>query len=177
MACLAGQRWTWDGVRFTVLHPTHAEYADPRAKTNDRSCVVRIESAYGSALLTGDLEAKSEALLLHADPSVLRADVLVVPHHGSKTSSTPAFIRAVAPSVAVFACGYRNRFGHPRPDIVARYEAQSIRMTRTDFEGAVTLSFAPGAPLVPVAARDQRRRYWMDVPQPSRADGEPPSTE
>ncbi len=177
MACLAGQRWTWDDVRFTVLHPTRAEYEDPRAKTNDRSCVVRIESAYGSALLTGDLEAKSEALLLRGDPSVLRADVLVVPHHGSRTSSTPAFIRAVAPSVAVFACGYRNRFGHPRPDIVARYEAQSVRMTRTDFEGAVTLSFAPGAPLVPVAARDQRRRYWMDVPQPARADAEPQSTE
>jgi competence protein ComEC len=174
MACMAGQRWTWDGVFFTVLHPTRAEYDDPRAKTNDRSCVVRIDSVYGSALLTGDLEAKSEALLLRSDPSALRADVLVVPHHGSRTSSTPAFIRAVAPKVAVFACGYRNRFGHPRPDIVARYVAASVRMSRTDMEGAVTLSFAPGTPLVPTSARDQRRRYWMDAPENVEAESTVP---
>jgi competence protein ComEC len=165
MACMAGQRWTWDGVQFTVLHPTRAEYDDPRAKTNDRSCVVRIDSDHGSALLTGDLEAKSEALLLRTDPSALRADVLVVPHHGSRTSSTPAFIHAVAPRIAVFACGYRNRFGHPRPEIVARYAAQSVPMSRTDMEGAVTLSFAPGTPLLPTSARVERRRYWMDAPE------------
>ena len=168
MACMAGQRWTWDDVQFTVLHPTRAEYDDPRAKTNDRSCVVRIDSVHGSALLTGDLEAKSEALLLRSDPSALRADVLVVPHHGSRTSSTPAFIHAVAPKVAVFACGYRNRFGHPRPDIVARYEAALVRMSRTDLEGAVTLAFAPGTDLLPISARDQRRRYWTDAPERAR---------
>jgi competence protein ComEC len=166
MACLAGQHWTWDGVQFTVLHPTRAEYEDPRAKTNDRSCVVRVDSAHGSALLTGDLEAKSEAKLLRDNRAALRADVLVVPHHGSRTSSTPAFIRAVAPAIAVFACGYRNRFGHPRPDIVARYAAESVRMRRTDVDGAITLSFAPGTPLMPASARDQRRRYWMDAPEP-----------
>ncbi len=119
MACIAGQRWMWDDVRFSVLHPTREEYDDARAKTNDRSCVVRIESAYGTALLTGDLEAKSETLLLRTNPSALRADVLVVPHHGSRTSSTPAFINAVAPQVADLrlrlpqplrppACGYRR---------------------------------------------------------------------
>ena len=170
MACIAGQRWAWDEVQFTVLHPTRAEYDDAYAKTNDRSCVVRIDSAYGSALLTGDLEAKSESKLLRADPSTLRADVLVVPHHGSRTSSTPAFIHAVAPSIAVFASGYRNRFGHPRPDIVARYEAASVRMTRTDLEGAITLTFAPGVALEPVSARAMRRRYWMDAPEPLRTD-------
>ena len=164
MACIAGQRWTWDDVRFTVLHPTRAEYDDRWAKTNDRSCVVRIDSQYGSALLTGDLEAKSEALLLKTDVAALRADVLVVPHHGSRTSSTPAFIAAVAPAIAVFACGYRNRFGHPRPDIVARYEAAAIRMARTDEAGAITLTMAPGVPLLPVSAREQRQRYWLDVP-------------
>jgi competence protein ComEC len=172
MACIAGQRWTWDGVAFTVLHPTRAEYDDPQAKTNDRSCVVRIDSAYGSALLTGDLEAKSEAKLLRDNPAALRADVLVVPHHGSRTSSTPAFIRGVAPAIAVFACGYRNRFGHPRPDIVARYAAESVQMVRTDIEGAVTLTFAPGTPPRPVSARDRRRRYWMDSPEPANGENE-----
>ena len=126
---------------------------------------------------TGDLEAKSEALLLRTNPSALRADVLVVPHHGSRTSSTPAFIAAVAPQVAVFACGYRNRFGHPRPDIVARYDAASVRTVRTDLEGAITLSFAPQTPLLPVAAREQRRRYWMDAPMQVRPDAELASTE
>ena len=172
MACIAGQHWTWDGVVFTVLHPTRAEYDDPRAKTNDRSCVVRIDSAYGSALLTGDLEAKSEAKLLRDDSAVLRADVLVVPHHGSRTSSTPAFIRGVAPAIAVFACGYRNRFGHPRPDIVARYVAEAVHMVRTDMEGAVTLTFASGTPLQPVSARDLRRRYWMDSPERASRENE-----
>ncbi len=175
MACMAGQRWTWDGVAFTVLHPTRAEYEDATAKTNDRSCVVRVTSQYGSALLTGDLEAKSEAKLLRADPAALRADVLVVPHHGSRTSSTPAFIDAVAPKIAVFACGYRNRFGHPRPDIVARYEAASSRLVRTDYEGAVMFSFAPGVPLSPLSARDLRRRYWMDAPDKLVVDS--PSTQ
>jgi len=172
MACIAGQRWTWDGVVFTVLHPTRTEYDDPHAKTNDRSCVVRIDSSHGSALLTGDLEAKSETKLLRDNPAALRAEVLVVPHHGSRTSSTPAFIRGVAPAIAVFACGYRNRFGHPRPDIVARYAAESVQMLRTDIEGAVTLTFAPGTPLRPVSARDQRRRYWMDAPERGNREDE-----
>src|SRR5258708_22807331 len=154
MACMAGQYWTWDDVAFTVLHPTRDEYEDATAKANDRSCVVRVTSQYGSALLTGDLEAKSEAKLLRADPAALRADVLVVPHHGSRTSSTPAFIDAVAPKIAVFACGYRNRFGHPRPDIVARYEAASSRLLRTAYEGAVMVSFSPRVPLSPLSSRD-----------------------
>jgi competence protein ComEC len=176
MACFAGQRWTWDGIQFTVLHPTRAEYDDPRAKTNDRSCVVRIDSVHGSALLTGDLEAKSEAKLLRDNRALLRADVLVVPHHGSRTSSTPAFIRAVGPAIAVFACGYRNRFGHPRPDIVARYAAESVQMLRTDSEGAVTLSFVPGTPLRSASERDERRRYWMDAPEPATLDADTDST-
>jgi competence protein ComEC len=171
LACLAGQRWTWDDVRFTVLHPTRAEYDDERAKTNDRSCVVRIDSAYGSALLTGDLEAKSEALLLRTNAAALPVDVLVVPHHGSRTSSTPAFVAAASPKIAIFACGYRNRFGHPRADILGRYEAASARTARTDLGGAVTVTFAPGAPLAPHLARDERRRYWMDVPRLAPGDG------
>ena len=177
MACIAGQRWTWDGVHFTMLHPTRAEYDDPRAKTNDRSCVVRIDSAHGSALLTGDLEAKSEAQLLRSETD-RRAR-----RRARRAASRLAHVvhagihPAVAPAIAVFACGYRNRFGHPRPDIVARYEAASVRMLRTDMNGAITLTFAPGVPLAPVSARDQRRRYWMDAPEDARADADTPSAE
>ncbi len=170
LRCLAGQQWTWDGVRFTVLHPTAAEYHDAYAKTNDLSCVVRIDSAHGSALVTGDIEARTEQVLLRERAPLLRADVLVVPHHGSRTSSTHAFVRAVAPAIAVVGCGYRNRFGHPRPDVVARYAAIGARVVRTDFAGALAFTFAAGRAPAPEAARAQRARYWLDAPE---ADARP----
>ena len=162
--CEAGQAWTWDGVRFTVLQPTLALYAVAQAKPNDLSCVVRIDSDHGSALLTGDLEARGELELVRRDPESLAADVLLVPHHGSRTSSTEAFIAAVAPRIAVYTPGYRNRFGHPRPEVVARYERAGIRSYRTDFDGALTFTFAPGASLVPRVEREHDRRYWYDMP-------------
>ncbi len=162
--CEAGQQWTWDGIRFSVLHPTPAHYLNPKLAPNDLSCVVRIDSAYGSVLLTGDLEARGEIELVRRDAAALRADVLVVPHHGSRTSSTAPFVAAVAPAVAVFTPGYRNRFGHPRPDVVARYAAAGIAHYRTDHDGALSFAFEPGSRLVPVAERERNRRYWRDVP-------------
>jgi competence protein ComEC len=88
----------------------------------------------------------------------------VVPHHGSRTSSTPAFIAAVAPRVAVFTPGYRNRFGHPRPEIVARYTSVGIETHRTDYEGALTFAFEPGLSLAARGERDAERKYWRDTP-------------
>jgi competence protein ComEC len=164
LRCEAGQRWTWDGVRFEVLQPTVDHYAMPRLKPNDLSCVVRIESDHGSVLLTGDLEARGELELVRRDGFSLKSDVLVVPHHGSRTSSTPAFIAAVAPRVAVFTPGYRNRFGHPRPDIVARYDDAGVRSYRTDYDGALTFAFAPDTSREPRAEREHDRRYWRDAP-------------
>jgi competence protein ComEC len=113
--CEAGQRWSWDGVDFVLLHPVAAACANPKLKANDLSCVVRVSNASGSALLTGDIEARSEADLIDRDPASLSSQLLVVPHHGIRSSSTPEFIAAVAPQVAVFTPGYRNRFGHPPP--------------------------------------------------------------
>jgi competence protein ComEC len=162
--CEAGQRWSWDGIRFSVLHPAPAHYRNPKLSPNDVSCVVRVDSAYGSALLTGDLEARGEDELVHRDAAALKADVLVVPHHGSRTSSTAAFIAAVAPAVAVFTPGYRNRFGHPRPDVVARYAAAGVARYRTDHDGALSFTFAPGSRFVPVSERERDRRYWRDPP-------------
>jgi competence protein ComEC len=163
--CLAGQRWTWNGVRFSILHPSTGEYDDRHAKTNDRSCVVRIDSAHGSALLTGDIEARSEASLVATQRERLRADVVVVPHHGSRTSSTHAFVRAVDPYIAVVGCGYRNRFGHPRADIVARYTNLGASVVRTDIEGALTFAFDGRTSLRAVSARSQRGRYWLGTPE------------
>src|SRR4030095_4345577 len=135
--CVAGQRWEWDGVRFTLLQPLATLYDAPRVKPNALSCVIRIDSDHGSVLLTGDLEARGELDLVRRDASALKADILLVPHHGSLTSSTPAFIPAVAPEIAVYTPGYRNRFGHPRPAVVARYDSAGIRGFRTDYDGAL----------------------------------------
>lgn len=160
LRCLAGQQWQWDGVTFTVLYPYAAIYANARAKTNDRSCVLRIDGLHASALLTGDIEARAEGTLI-ADGAPLAADILVVPHHGSRTSSSPAFVAAVAPSLALFTTGYRNRFGHPRADIVARYTALSASALRSDVDGAVRIDVS-GDTLAVATARDARRRYWHD---------------
>ena len=168
LPCKDGQSWDWDGVRFEVLHPTEAQYAAPTRKTNDMSCVLKLATAHGSALLTSDIEALSERALLarkQAKPGeqgdVLRSDVLIAPHHGSRTSSTPEFIAAVGARAVIFPVGYRNRFGHPRQDVVERYRLSGAALHRTDRDGALTLHLArPDHAMRIVAERDERRRYW-----------------
>jgi competence protein ComEC len=161
--CAAGERWEWDGVAFEVLHPARAAYGDAARKSNDLSCVLRIVSAGGSALLTGDIEAVSEAELIARDAAALRADVLVVPHHGSRTSSTLAFVTAVSPRLAIIAAGYRNRFGHPRAEILGRYVRADAARARTDLQGAISVTLAPDRPIDAIAERERRRRYWYDA--------------
>ena len=160
--CIAGQHWQWDGVRFAVLWPRAGDYGDARIKTNDLSCVLRIDGAGGSALLTGDIEARDEQAMLAAGAD-LRADIIVVPHHGSRTSSTRPFVETVGASVAVFTPGYRNRFGHPRPEIVARYRDDGASTLRSDADGAVELDLDGTLPPVLHTARVERRRYWHDL--------------
>jgi competence protein ComEC len=126
--------------------------------------VLQIESAGGRVLLTGDIEARAEAEMLERAPAMRSSDVVVVPHHGSRTSSTSAFIAAVAPSIAVFAAGYRNRFGHPRPDVVARYLHAGVARLRTDLQGAIDVLLEAGQPVSATAERETHRRYWYDVP-------------
>jgi competence protein ComEC len=160
--CSVGMRWRWDGVDFEILHPAVAAYADASRRSNDLSCVLRIVSAGGSVLLTGDIEAASEAEML-GRAAVLAADVVVVPHHGSRTSSTPAFIAAVSARFAVIAAGYRNRFGHPRGEILARYAHAGAARPRTDMGGAITVTLIPDAPIDVAAERERARRYWYDA--------------
>ena len=159
--CLAGQHWQWDGVQFEVLHPSPIAYVEARRKTNDRGCVIKVTSAYGTLLLTADIEALSEAELLARAPAKLRADVLIVPHHGSRTSSTQVFVDAVDPHLALFTNGYRNRFGHPRPEVVARYEVRHIPLLRSDRDGAIIVVFDK-AGIGVTAWRRAARRYWYD---------------
>ncbi|MES3023472.1 MAG: DNA internalization-related competence protein ComEC/Rec2 [Pseudomonadota bacterium] len=156
--CVAGQHWTWDGVRFEMLHPTSASYADPGLKPNARGCTLRITAGAHSLLLAADIEALQEAQLLAADAASLRANVLLAPHHGSGTSSTPGFLAAVRPELALFQVGYRNRYKHPKAEIVERYAARGIRRLRSDQSGAVTLRF--GAVVSAEEYRVTHARYW-----------------
>jgi competence protein ComEC len=159
--CLAGQSWQWDGVHFAVLYPDAAAYASTK-KTNDRSCVIHISSPSHSALLTGDIEALSEAQLL-ASGQPLSAQLLTVPHHGSHTSSTAAFIDAVAPEAALINAGYLNRFAHPRQAVLRRYEDRQIPIHRTDYHGAL-IAKPVGEHWQISRWRESQRRYWWFNP-------------
>ena len=165
MRCEVGDGWRWDGVEFDVLHP-HAAAYDEQRKTNNLGCVVKITAPGGSVLMTGDIEKLAESELLARSADALRSDVLMVPHHGSKTSSTEAFLDAVQPKLALLPVGYRNRFRHPHPDVQARYDARKIPLRRTDWDGAITLKFAPDAAGKPSidGFRAQKQRYWTDLP-------------
>jgi competence protein ComEC len=155
--CRRGSAWEWDGVRFEILHPPPGPAARRR---NDDSCVLRV-GAGAAMLLTGDIERGAESELVRAGG--LRADVLLVPHHGSRSSSSEDFLHAVRPSLAVAAVGWRSRFGHPHPEVLGRYAASGVRLLRTDRDGAVTLRLADGVTLE--AERARRARYWH-VPAP-----------
>jgi len=157
--CRDGERWQWDGVEFTVLHPAEDAYV-AASKSNALSCVVRIAAAGGSLLLTGDIEARDEALLLARHPEVGRTDVVLPAHHGSRSSSSNQFVLATAPSLAVISAGYRNRFGHPAKEVIERYVLAGSQIRRTDREGAVIIALASDG-VVTTTERERRRRYWQ----------------
>ncbi|MBU1235832.1 MAG: DNA internalization-related competence protein ComEC/Rec2 [Gammaproteobacteria bacterium] len=156
--CVDGQNWTWDGVRFEMLHPTEADYGQAK-KSNALSCVLKVSSAFGAVLLTGDIEARTEGELLVRHQGDVAADVLLPPHHGSRSSSSAAFIGGVSPRLTFVSAGYRNRFGHPAQEVVDRYAVAGIEMRRTDRDGALTLRLGPEGIAVE-SERARRRRYW-----------------
>lgn len=158
-ACVAGTSWAWDGVRFDFLHPL-GDAAGLSSDTNGRSCVLRVEAAGHAVLLPADIEARDEQALIQRSAGALRSEVLVVPHHGGRGSSSAGFIAAVGARESVFSVGYRNPFGHPRPEVLARYEQS--RHWRTDRDGA--LHIVLGEELSVTAWRTERRRYWQTAP-------------
>lgn len=161
LRCESGQQWVWDGVRFGILHPERASYRDPAVKDNDRGCVLAVEAPGGRILLTADIERRTEEELVARARDALRSDVLVVPHHGSRTSSTPAFIRAVDAGLVVFPVGYRNRLGHPHGDVVERYRGAGARLYRSDRDGAVSITIGGAGGIGVTPYRAIYRRYWQ----------------
>ena len=152
--CRAGLAWEADGVRFEFLNPP-----DGRGRGGNRdSCVLWVRGRRHSALLTGDIPAAGEARLVAAG---VRADVVVVSHHGSATASSPAFVRAAHAAHAIAQAGHLNRFGHPAPAVQARWERAGARFWRTDRDGALVVRETAGG-LQVSAERTQARRYWQE---------------
>jgi competence protein ComEC len=160
--CRVGQSWRFDKVKFEIIYPDEDRGMDSAASDNDRSCVLRIESVYGVVLLPADIERRSEQHLLDTVGSRLAADVLVAPHHGSKTSSSERFVSAVNAKLVLFPVGYANRYGHPHPAIVARYRDSGAMQMRTDETGAVLVKFGRSGMDV-YGWRDSNRRYWNET--------------
>ena len=154
--CLRGQRWWQGGIEFEILHPPSlATY-----EGNNASCVLRVAAGPHALLLTGDVEQVAERQLLRANGR-LSADVVVVPHHGSRTSSSAAFVEAVAPTVAVASAGYANRWGFPVPVVIDRWESVGARMLNTASEGAVFMRICADRGVVELSGeRQTRRRFW-----------------
>ena len=160
MRCQAGQAWTWDGVAFSVLHPLPADYASA-AKPNALSCVLRISAGDRVALLVGDIEmAQERALIERAAP--LAADVLLAPHHGSRTSSSPAFVQAVGARWVLVQAGYRNRFGHPVAEVLARYRGAGAQVVDSSRCGA--MHWRSASPEMVHCQRELGARYWWHRP-------------
>jgi competence protein ComEC len=154
-ACEAGQAWRWDGVEFTVLSPPPGG----AGADNNASCVLRVASLHGRVLLAGDIEAETEATLVATAGEALRAEVLVVPHHGSKTSSTRAFLEQTRPHVALFPVGYRNRYHHPHPMVIARYRDIDARLYDSPAHGEIEV-YLRGKGVEVMPYRAVARRYW-----------------
>ncbi len=161
--CMAGQHWAWDGVDFEVLQPMASDY-EGASKSNAMSCVLRIANGRRTALLVGDIEAPQELRLVN-DPAAkakLKADFLLIPHHGSKTSSSAVFLDAVGPQFALAQAGYRNRFGHPVASVMQRYAERGIKVFKSPSCGAAT--WRSDQPETMLCQRNEGLRYWHHQP-------------
>ena len=154
ISCRLGDAWRWDGLRFEVLHPR----ADAVGSDNDRSCAIRVSGAGGAALLLADPESAAERDLRDQP---IAADVVLLPHHGSRSSSSPEFVASIGARIGIASAGFGNRWNLPAAEIVARWRTAGTTVLSTAEEGAVTIRFAerPGA-IVVEAERRGNRHWW-----------------
>ena len=153
--CIEGQRWQWDWVDFEILSPTPSE----DYQGNNSSCVLMVSNGQHSILLTGDIEQATESRLIRTLADKLSAKLLIASHHGSKTSSSLAFIDAVSPEIVVFPVGYRNRFGFPKQDIISRYESRQVKILNTAHDGALLFRFEDHEMIFSRYKHDNQR-FW-----------------
>jgi competence protein ComEC len=158
--CRRGQAWRWDGVAFRVLHPSR----NAGHSGNDASCVILVEAGDARLLLTGDIESGVERALV-ASGVLGGVDAAIVPHHGSNTSSSMAFVRAVSADVVLVSAGYRNRWGLPRPAVVKRWLDSGAIVLETARDGAIGFRLCDRAGLLRLSRhRLQSRRLWHEPP-------------
>lgn len=156
--CVAGQSWQWDNIHFSFLYPT----LENMKLGNDSSCVLRIDNGVHRVLLTGDIEKFAEKFLVNNAAKELSADVLIAPHHGSKTSGVKEFVAAVHPDFVLYATGYRNRYHFPHQTIVETYtQMNSIQLNSVD-AGAIIFHFTQSKNLfLPIQYRQAQHHYWF----------------
>lgn len=155
--CSAGHHWQWDGVEFSLIWPS----ADAvLLNDNARSCVLSIRTVQYRVLLTADISRQEEAALLRQ--GLAAHDILLVPHHGSKSASSDAFLQEQRPSMALNSAGRFNPFGHPKAEVIARYEAVGATFWNTAEHGALLLSV--GKTIQIQTERERRQRYWYNEP-------------
>lgn len=157
--CRRGETWQWDGIRFSFMHPN----GSGRFSGNDSSCVLLVQAGDHKLLIPGDIEAISERSIL-SGTALQKVDLVVVPHHGSRTSSSAEFVRRLSPAVAVVSAGYRNRWGFPKSDVSARWQKQGALVVTTAQSGAVSRKYCAGE--LPGKLRLERTdfgRYWHDT--------------
>jgi len=156
--CLQGETWEWDQVNFKFLYPS-PEHLD---LGNDSSCVLRISVGNKHILLTGDIEKFSEKYLVKTEALHLPADILVAPHHGSKTSAEMSFLEAVKAQYVLFPIGYRNRYHFPHPSVVAKYDALNVKKFDTAQAGAIQFLVNKSDEAIPqpILYRSQQHHFW-----------------
>ncbi|MEX2122552.1 MAG: DNA internalization-related competence protein ComEC/Rec2 [Woeseia sp.] len=158
LRCRSGQAWAWDGVRFAIMHPG----LYPLQNDNNASCVMEVSVGPHKILFTGDIESPVENHLVR-NSSLTPVDIVIVPHHGSRTSSGSAFVKALRPSVAVVSTGYANRWGFPREDVVERWREAGARVMNTATSGAIHYRVCADSGLRLVSEqRIRQQRYWHD---------------
>ncbi len=157
-ACESGQRWEWDGVSFALWQWSEA------SESNQKSCVLQIEANGERLLLTGDIDARAEQALLDS-PLAVATDWLQAPHHGSRSSSSMTFLAALAPKAVLISRGHDNSFGHPHPQVIARYRRLGVQVYDSAEQGAMRLRL--GAFEAPESLRRQPR-FWREPPSVSQ---------
>jgi len=176
-SCYAGMWWYWDGVYFEFLSPEKTDVYTPspgsipvtnvasspvskQGKRNNHSCVLRVSSLSGSALFTGDIEKVVEDQLVRKYNDKLESDILIVPHHGSNTSSSLSFLEQVKPELSLISVGYKNRYRLPSRQVTARYDDLKSKLIETDKSGAVTIRLLSAEGISVDRYREKAGKYW-----------------